>query len=247
VYAPTIYQRWIEEGEKGVSPPPDRSSLASRLPRRSVRQVFAVPLSGGDQLSIPRNDQSSFNHRPLWNDGLQVDVAAIPSADRNCRHHLFVEDGPRLKKLDLPSTTCVTVSQRFEARAGDTLSFDYVIFLHSKSGFAADRPAVRAILVNRGAELAISLMDRSIDGCSATHQLPACSRFRESKSFTVPAAGNYELRFITLVDRNHPGSEAHLLVNSVRLVDPSGQEVKRLASLSSVGRVHQPTLDESIN
>jgi hypothetical protein len=73
------------------------------------------------------------------------------------------------------------------------------------------------------------------------------ARFRATQSFTVPKAGSYELRFITFVDRHFPGSEAHLLVNGVRVLDRRGIEKSRLASLSCVGRVRQVTLDEIAN
>jgi len=236
----------VQQPNRNSQAAPSASSLLSRLPRRSLRQVFAVPLSGDGRPSILRNEVASQETERSKDLRPRIEVAAIPSSDGNCRHHLFIEDGTRLKKLDLPATACVAVTQRFEARAGDTLTYDYVVRLHS-NGFAADRPAVRAVLVNRKAESAISLMDRSLAGRAANQQQCAGSRFRQSQSFTVPTAGHYELRFITLIDRSRPGSEAHLLVNSVRVVNPYGQEVKRLASLSCVGRVQQPVPDESVN
>ena len=103
----------------------------------------------------PDTEEPTFD-RQSKDDDLNVRVAAVPSWDRNCRHHLFVDDGTRLKKLDLPSTTCVIVSQEFEARAGDKLIYDYVVRLNSSSS-SADRPAVRAVLVNQRTELAVSL------------------------------------------------------------------------------------------
>ena len=90
-------------------------------------------------------------------------------------------------------------------------------------------------------------MDRSLGGCDEARQTRTGSRFTESQSFTVPTTGQYELRFITFVDRSQPDSEAKLLVNSVRVVNPFGRELKRLASLSCVGRVRTATSDESVN
>jgi hypothetical protein len=202
------------------------SGLASRLPSRSLRKVFAVRLCGNNEF------QSSDNQR-------LVNVAAIPSLDKTCRHHLFVEYGAQLKKLDLPSTSCVAVSQRFEARVGDTLAFDFVVLLKSSGSFAVDRPAVRAVLVNHSAESAVSLLDRSIDGSGDARPLRVGSGFRESQSFTVPNAGDYELRFISFVDSAQRGSEVHLLVDAVRVIGPEGQELNQLASLSCVGCVRR--------
>jgi hypothetical protein len=221
--------------------------LANRLARRSVRQVFDIPMPAADETPASTSKVSLFDRPQLNDDALKVHVAAIPSPDRNCRHHLFVDDGTRLKKLDLPSTTCVVVSQKFEASAGDKLVYDYVVRLNSTSALAAGRPAVRAVLVNQQTELAVSLMDRSLGGLSDTDQSRAGSRFTESQSFTVPTTGHYELRFITFVDRDQPDSEAKLLVNSVRVVNAFGRELKRLASLSCVGRVRTPAPDDSVN
>jgi hypothetical protein len=247
MHAQSVLQRSDQNMGSGSPTGKQRRSLADRLPRRSLRQVLAVPLSGDDRSSSSQSVSASKQRRKLADRPPQVDVAAIPASDGTCRHHLFVEDGTRLKKLDLPATASVVVSQRFEARAGDTLTYNYVVQLQSSGGYAVDRPAVRAVLVNRKTESAVSLMNRSIDGHSVTHQRRAGSRFRDSQSFTVPTTGYYELRFITFVDRNHPGCEAHLLVNAVRVVDSTGQEVKRLASLSCVGRVQNPAIDESVN
>ena len=247
MYAQTLNLPSKRNVDTGTTPARPLGSLASRIPRRSVRQVYALSLSGDDQSSASRNDVPTFERPRLKEARMRVNVATIPSSDRNCRHNVFIDNGGRLQKLDLPSTACVAVSQRFEARAGDTLSYDYVILLQATNGFTADRPAVRAVLVNHRTESAVSLMDRSIDRERITHPQRLGSRFRESQSFTVPTAGHYELRFITFVDRSHPGSEAHLLVNSVRILSSSGQEVTRLASLSCIGRVRQPACDESVN
>jgi hypothetical protein len=171
---------------------------------------------------------------------MRVGVTAIPSSDQNCRHHVFVDDGASLKKLDLPSTTSVAVSQRFAARAGDALSYDCAVLLYSKRGFDVDRPAVRAVVSNVKVESSVSLMERSYDGFRVEDRGRVSVRFRESESFTVPTAGLYELRFITFVDRNYPGSEAHLFVNSVRIQNPVGNEIQRMATLSCVGRVRRP-------
>jgi hypothetical protein len=155
---------------------------------------------------------------------------------------LFIEDDTGLKKFNLPSTACVAVSQRFQASADDTLTFDYVILLQSGAGSVAGRPAVRAVLVNLTSESVVSLIDRSLDGSTNAGLLRVASRFRESQSVIFPVSGQYELRFITLVNHEDHGSEAHLLVDSVRVVSSSGQEMSRLASLSCVGRVRQPSL-----
>jgi hypothetical protein len=222
-----------------------RQSLASRLPKRTLRQVFSVPLV--DNKPAARGDEiPSTNNPHASNSRSGVEIAAIPSQAQNCRHHVFVEDGACLKKLDLPTAACVAVTQRFDVRAGDILSYDFVVQLNSSGDFTADRPTARAVLVNRTAESAISLMDRSLAGYAATQQRYAGSRYRDSQSFTFPASGHYELRFITLVDHRHPGSEAHLLVKSIRVLDQHGQEVRQLASLSCVGRVNHPACDESM-
>ena len=181
-------KRNVDLGTNPARPP---GSLASRIPRRSVRHVYALSLSGDDPSPAPGNDVSNFERPPLEEARMRVNVATIPSSDRNCRHNVFIDNGGRLQKLDLPSTACVAVSQRFEARAGDTLSYDYVILLQATNGFTADRPAVRAVLVNHRTESAVSLMDRSIDRERITHPQRLGSRFRESQSFTVPTAGHY--------------------------------------------------------
>jgi hypothetical protein len=214
-------------------------SLASRLPQRSVRQVYEVPLNHESRSSLAGSEVPSFSRRQHREKSSRVGVAAIPSRDNSCRHHLFVDDGTRLQKLDLPSTACVAVSQRFEAKAGDRLLYDYVVRLKSKKGIGADRPAVRAVLVNRATDSAVSLMDRSLKESDVEQPERTGSRFRESQSYTVPSAGLYELRFITFVDGGQPGSEAELLVNAVRVVDATGNEVRRLASLSCAGRVRR--------
>lgn len=220
-----------------------RRSLASRLPKRSLRQVYTIPLSVDDD-SLPLLSEVASNGDWLISEGRQrVSVAAIPSSEEACRHHLFVEDGGQLKKLDLPATTSVAVGQQFDARVGDTLTYDYVILLCTRGRFGVGRPAVRAILVNYSAGSAVSLMDRSIDAGSATDHRRVGSRFRETQSFAVPTTGRYELRFITFIDGNHPGSEAHLLVDAVRLENRAGHVVKRLASLSCVGRVRRHSVD----
>jgi hypothetical protein len=216
------------------------SSFAIRVPRRSARQVFEIPISDENPSAVLGNDVSPLDHRRRGESLQRVAVAAIPSGNRNCRHQVFVEDGERLKKLDLPSTSCVTVSQRFEARAADTLTFDFVMVLQVSNRFDAGRTAVRAILVHRGSKSATSLMDRCLDDAGGvTHRQRIGSRFRESQSFTIEADGQYELRFITTVDHDNPGCEAHLLVDAIRVVDPSGRVAKQLASFSCVGRVRQ--------
>jgi hypothetical protein len=233
-------QNTCDLGSIGTAP---RSSLASRLPKRSLRQVYTIPLSDVDESAPLEWELDSNGDWLLSEDRPKVSVAAIPSLDGTCRHHLFVEDGAQLKKLDLPSTTCVAVSQQFEARAGDTLKYDYVVLLCSRGQFNADRPAIRAVLVDYNTGSAVSLMDRSIDAGCSTDRRRTGSRFRESQSYAIPATGQYELRFITFVDGNHPGSEAHLLVDTVRVENRAGHEVKRLASLSCVGRVRREIVD----
>jgi hypothetical protein len=222
-------------------------SLASRIPRRSLRQVYEVPLFEEVPSSPRSGNVPSFDRLRQKRDGSRVAVSAIPSPDRSCRHNVFIDNGERLKKLDLPSTTSVLVSQRFEAAGGDTLRFDYVVILYSKSQLIADRPSVRAMLVDLDSQASVPLVNRSMDQVDAVARAPESSRFRATQSFTVGNAGAYELRFVTFVDRHFPGSEAHLLVNGVRVLDRAGAEKKRLASLSCVGRVRQLASDEVVN
>jgi hypothetical protein len=222
-------------------------SLANRIPRRSLSQVYEIPISADGQSLGSITDRPPTECQTSRIDELRVAVSAVPSSDRNCRHNLFVENGSRLKKLDLPSTTSVMVSQRFDAERGDMLRFNYVVLLYSKLGSVADRPAVRAVLINHSTESSVPLMSRSMEGGEAAGQDRSVSRFRQSLSFTLPDAGHYELRFITTVDRHYPGSEAHLLVNSDRLVNRRGVERQRLASLSCVGRVRQVVSESAIN
>jgi hypothetical protein len=204
-----------------------------------VRQVFAIPLPLADDGRNASRTTVKADNRLRWDDCLGVDVAAIPAPDRNCRYNLFIDDGTHLKKLDLPATTCVVMSQQFDASSGDMLSYDYVALLHSRGGFESDRPAVRAVLVNHESKCVFSLMDRSIVGYSPTHEQCSKSRFRESQRFKLKRSGHYELKFLTMIDRTRSGCEAHLLVNSLRLVNQEGKELKRLASLSCVGRVRR--------
>jgi hypothetical protein len=227
----------------GQSSPPERSILpASHLPQWSVRQIHSVLLAGNASPSILESEAHSDNHRSFGDNHPRVNVAAGPS-DQNCRHQVFIEYGTLLKKLDLPSTDCVEVSQRFEAHAGDVLSFEHVILLRSGHGFGTASSAVRAILVNLQTQSIDTLLDRAVDGCGSACPRRIASNSRETVLFTLPAPGNYELRFVTAVDPNNPGSEAHLLVDAVRVVDPSGIEVTRLASVGCVGRVRRRLSD----
>lgn len=151
-----------------------------------------------------------------------------------------------LKKLELPSTTRVDVSQRFEARAGETLSFNFVVRLISRNRFDANNSAIRAVVINLRTDTVDSLVSRTVDGCDIARQSGEALRIRESQAFTFPTGGRFELRFKTSLDRNHLGSETHLLVNSVRVLDGAGNELRRLASLSCVGRVRLAKSDEDV-
>lgn len=232
------------EDNLGTSVPRPSGSLARRIPRRSLQQVYDIPLTEEVHEPARSGRLTSFDLCRMKAETPRVAVSAIPSPDRSCRHNVFIDNGNRLKKLDLPSTTSVLVSQRFEASWGDTLRFDYVVLLYSKHRLVADRPAVRAMMINMNSEAAVPLLNRSMDHSAEAR---GSARFRESQSFTVPHSGVYELRFTTFVDRRYPGSEAHLLVNAVRVLDRTGAEKKRLASLSCVGRVRQMEAEEINN
>ena len=208
----------------------------NRLRRESGLRVFEMPLPS-DEVPTPSNyDSCLLDRRPFRDDTSLVNVTTVPSSQESCRHQLIIEDGTRLKTLDLPSTSCVAVSQRFEARTGDTLTYDYVVLLQSKGRSVVDRPTARAEVVNLTSESSVSLMNRSPDGSTKSGQKRIASRFRETQLFTILASGQYELRFTTFVDFDQHLSEAHLLVDSVRVVNSDGQEMSRLASLSCVGR-----------
>lgn len=235
------------EENLGNSVPRPFGSLARRIPRRSLRQIYDIPLTEEVGDSSRSGRFTSFDLCRMKAEGPKVAVSAIPSPDRTCRHNVFIDNGERLKKLDLPSTTSVLVSQRFDACAGDTLRFDYVVLLYSKNRMIADRPSVRAMVADLSTETAAPLLYRSMDQVDAVANAPGSSRFRDSQTFTVPRTGTYELRFVTIVDRSFPGSEAHLLVNGVRVLDRTGAEKQRLASLSCVGRVRQMVSEEIVN
>lgn len=190
----------------GIPSAVHRSLLLSRLRRRSICHVQSISLAGGDG-SEESDYRASTKKRPDSRAGRpRVGVSAYPSPDRTCRHHVFVEHGAWLKKLDLPSTARVVVSQQFEARVGDVLSYNYVALLYADSNFAADRTGVRVILVDLAVATADSLLDRSINGCDTADDGRASSRIRDSKLFTITRSGSYELRFITAVDPQNPGS-----------------------------------------
>ena len=102
---------------------------------------------------------------------------------------------------------------------------------------------IHAILINVQTQAAYLLFVRSgVHDNDAGHQ-PISPDTRESKSWAIPTAGVYELRFVTSIDPNKPGTEAHLLIDSVKIAHPLGAEVTRLASLSCVGRVANPIRD----
>jgi hypothetical protein len=166
-------------------------------------------------------------------------VAAFPSPDPNCRHHVFAEHDGRLKKLDLPSTARVVVSHRFVADVDNILSCSLVVLLYPGRNASAGGAAAQVALSHLDTNSTATLLDRSISASDDCQR--HASRMNDSLSFTIPATGHYELRFITSVNPADPGAEAHLLVNDVRLGDARGDVVSRLASLSCVGRVRGAT------
>jgi hypothetical protein len=206
------------------------------LPRRSICHAYALPASADDWSPSPLSEVplAGLNGH---DEGPQVTVAAFPSPYPNCRHHVFAEHDGRLKKLDLPSTAHVAVSQRFEAHAGDVLSCSVVILLYGGRKSASGGSRATGILSHLDTDSTISLVDRLVDPSGDDGESLQASRFNESLSFLIPAAGNYELRFATTVSPRDPRSEAHLLVNDVRLAAHCGKLKTRLASLSCIGRV----------
>ena len=82
-----------------------------------------------------------------------------------------------------------------------------------------------------------TLLDRISGRDQNSGQLRKVSNSRESLSLPIFAPGEYELRTITSIDPACPGTEARLLIDTVRVTDVFGTETLRLASLSCVGRV----------
>lgn len=225
--------------------PPSKQPVLEtcQLERNSVCRTYTIPLSDRSWSSPFESETPLDNRRTASVDCVQVDVAEASPADATCRHDVVVEHGSLLRRLALPSTTHISATQRFEAQAGDTLSYDFVVLLYSGTGVDAASSVVGATLVNVRTDAAVPLLNRSLDGCNSPRRQCSASHHRESQSFVIPAAGPYELRFATSVDPDNSGAEAHLLVDSVRVVHRSGYEVTRLASLSSVGRVQMPMSD----
>jgi hypothetical protein len=217
----------------------DRSQAVARhIPRRSMCLVKSVTVDSDGRLASfeqerrrPNDDAEARSNRP-W-----ISVSAFPAPDRTSRFHVFVEHGTRLKKLDLPSTARVMVSQPFNARVGDSLSFNYVALLYASLNEPVDRCSVRVMLVNVRAATAQMLVDRSIDQSSSTDNGRLVCRARDSRLFTITQSALYELRFVTSIDPRNVGSESQLLINSACVLDPAGNQLKELASLSCVGRV----------
>src|SRR4051794_29769750 len=105
----------------GASTIPSRPSVVSRAAKRSFCHVQELPLD--------REAKSSFFGSVLQDNAIRqnarprIRVAGFPSTNRDCCHQLFAEYGMQLKKLDLGSTRCVEVRQRFHAKVGSNLSF----------------------------------------------------------------------------------------------------------------------------
>ena len=220
----------------GIQPARRRIALASRLPRRSICHAYALPAAADEWSPAPLSEVPPAGFR-CHDEGPQVSVAAFPSPYPNCRHHVFAEDEGRLKKLDLPSTGRVAMSQRFEALAGDVLSCSIVVLLYGGRKSGSGGSQATGILCHLDTHSSISLVDCSIDSADNDGKMRQASRLNESLTFLIPAAGNYQLQFVTTINPRDPRSEAHLLVNDVRLGAACGQVKARLASLSCIGRV----------
>jgi hypothetical protein len=212
-----------------------RSTLAPRVPRRSVCQVHCVALTGeasdaASSATIPVDVwQHLKHHSPLT-------VAAFPSNDLACRFHVFIDSGTVLKKLDLPSTARVETRQKFVAVADDRLLFNWAAILCHGSGPHCLTAGVSAILSCLDTGHSVSLLGRSVKLADTAPDRDRVNA-RASVSFRVPISGNYELRLIGAVDPNRRGCESHFLVDSVRIADSEDRDVKHLASMSCAGRV----------
>ena len=169
---------------------------------------------------------------------LPIRVVWRPTADADCRHQLLIEHGTRVNRYDLPATGGVDVRQQFIARAGDQLSFEYVVLLQAKHDSHFGLSTVTADLIDLAAQTHISLMNRSVTSDGEPGDKRVASRSRESLSILIGAAGPYELRLGTSVDPESP-ADRHLLIDSVRICDFSGTTITQLASVSCAGCVRR--------
>jgi hypothetical protein len=216
-------------------PDPNRTSILSRVPARSFCHMHEIPLADAAVSSL-LDSRAAPDAQPHQAD-VRIRVARFPSSSRGCRHLVFAERGAQLKKLDLPATSRVEIRQRFQAQAGDRLSFDCVLLLKSGPGCNSAAAKVHAVLANIQTQTADSLLHRTVGNSGPAAPQLIGSNIREAVLSTIPVAGYYELRTATSIDPTCPGAEAHLLVDRVRVVNSLGIESVQLASLSCVGRV----------
>jgi hypothetical protein len=208
------------------------SSLIGRVPHRSMCHVQELALATKNRSPRLSNFVVPAHEHPY--DDRRISVARFPAPNRNCVHQVFAELGTQLKKLDLPSTSRVEVRQRFRAQAGDRLSFDYVVLLKLATGVGPNT-LVRALLVRLATRNAHSLLHSTVGGWAKRERRVMSGR--NAVSFRISDTGLYELRITTSVDQACPGAESHLSIDRVRLIDHTGLETNRLASLNCVGRV----------
>jgi hypothetical protein len=233
----TLVQTKPQSIAVGTFSHPDRATLASRIPRRSVSHSHELSFSGAPVPSAT-NSLEVPDPRPQV-DRPRIHVARCPSSNQKCCYQVFAERDAQLKKLDLPATRRVEVRQRFKAQAGDRLLFDYLVLLKSEYNFSLAAAQIRAVVINLKTQGAHLLLDRTINDGHNSWRLRTGSTSRESTSWPIVAAAEYELRFITSVDPSCQGAEAHLLVDAARVTDAPGTEVARLVSFSCVGRVRR--------
>ena len=166
---------------------------------------------------------------------LSIKVERYPAADRDCRHQLHIEHGTLIKRVDLPATGRVNVSQQFMAPVGGQLSFEYVARLQAGNDSRFGSSSLTAELIDLTAQARVSLINRSVTSSGGPGDSRVASLSRELLSIPIGAAGPYELRLATSVDPQCSGSSAHLLIDCVRVCDSSDTTVTQLASVSCVG------------
>ena len=170
---------------------------------------------------------------------LSMTMVRYPAIDRDCRHQVFIEHGTTVKRVDLPASGRVDISQQFVGQVGGQLSFEYVMLLQARHDSRFGLSSVTADLIDLTTQTRISLINRSVTSSGKPGDKRVASRSRESLSIPIGAAGPYELRLSTSVDPASSGTSVHLLIDSVRVCDFSGATITQLASVSCVGCVRR--------
>ncbi len=215
------------------------NSLISYFAGTAGNQMRECAAVAGDRPAI-RQQRALFQNKPPRRVAERCRGVTDRRVDCECRHQVVVEQDGSVECVELPSAGRVDLTQKFSVASAGQLSFDYVTLLRPGVGSSADSAMVSAVLTHRDTQKSFSILEQSVEGRERGGRRVASSA-RQHVVVSLPLAGVYELRFITAVDPSSPGAESHLLADDVRIENPSGEAIARMASLSSVGRVRQKT------